>query len=570
MTTIQSDPELLENGPYSSCSDNHGKSKSCQLDEQNYDPQSDKDCSNICSSDFAARKYYWDNSDPKNKKCFCGDIKESMSDKNNYSNDSSMNAGGIPAVDLQYYGQPIRSTNQFSCGSKEMVTPERPGSDNHIAPSNYFSPLSATNDNNTTRCGCDASMAQKWKCTTQGDDSKTISNAFIEAANTSGVTPDNLYGKFSKQLNSMIGLNPDGSGDQKAAVESLKGLIAHDVCRFYNVSQPRVSTGPSIDGTGKGDTPSNWIKYYFSKFDWAFKLIVSLMVIHIFLRTLIPKGGDYKNSLLYAMAIPKNLLSSRSAFAVIGGSIVVVIAIILGIMFSKNHGKAAQKALLKFYIPMSIKDLLFGGIAFSVYAVLFSIILGKAIGSGERTIMFFALLGVTAFWTIAWGGLNAAIKEQSWKDALHPQESPMNTGVFSLWLISALTLIGGLIMGSGAKKFGGWAVFVMASLIGIIPLAVFFILLNFAVTNLAPMAELALLVVYRVLGAAWSFNPKGPGSILLTIMGVRPTDKWVLPFLPWVTLPIRAYYHLTGETLPGYFDPKPTVTGVSNTDMWLS
>lgn len=563
----QNDPGLVNkvNNRTTTCSGLQGPAEVCQVSQQNFnirqrdeDPTGKagaQDCQEVCGTEFGSQKYYFS----EDGQCYCGDVPQQVKTKSA----TPASSGKGPEY---YAGNVPTNPNVLTCAGKEMIKPDSSNPEKP-APGDYFKPLDSTNDPNTARCGCDSSMAQKWKCAFGGNPTtdQTISKAFDLAVSDAKGDPEKLYAYFNKHLGNIIGTGPD----EKDKLEKLKALVAHEVCRFYNVSHPRVIEAPSTKD------PKNWIKYYFGKMNNLFIAILVFMIVHILFRTLIPKGGDFKDSLLYAMSIPKELLSGSpgTKFSVMAVLIVVITTIVGGLLFSKaNKGESAGK-LLQFYIPTSISSFLTGGIAFSIYAVLFAVILGRELKSGSSVRMLMGAVGVTLVWTVLWAGSNAAIKEQKYTDALDPTNSVMDGAVFSLFILAVVPLVVGALgsmFGMNVKKFGDWSLFLLATGVGIIPLAVFFILLNVGITVWAPMAELALLVLYRMMGVFWSFNPKGFGNTLLSIMGVRPTDKWVLPFLPWVTLPIQAYYALTGETLPGYFTPRATSTGVSNTNMWLS
>ena len=79
------------------------------------------------------------------------------------------------------------------------------------------------------------------------------------------------------------------------------------------------------------------------------------------------------------------------------------------------------------------------------------------------------------------------------------------------------------------------------------------------------------LVLYRVSGFLVARDPdSGFGRVILAITGKRATDEWVMPFLPWITYIIKAYYKVKGDQLPPYFDNIGLATGVTNKNMWLS
>jgi hypothetical protein len=113
--------------------------------------------------------------------------------------------------------------------------------------------------------------------------------------------------------------------------------------------------------------------------------------------------------------------------------------------------------------------------------------------------------------------------------------------------------------------------YVLSTLFGVLPLATFAIILNFAIANYSPAIEILFLVLYRLSGFLVANNPASTlGKVLLKISGKRSTDKWVLPFLPWVTYIIDAYYLVSRDNKPAYYTPTGVATGVRNSDMWLS
>ena len=83
-----------------------------------------------------------------------------------------------------------------------------------------------------------------------------------------------------------------------------------------------------------------------------------------------------------------------------------------------------------------------------------------------------------------------------------------------------------------------------------------------------------LLVIWRISGAlAIRKEGKSIGKIILLLFGKKETDKWVLPFLPWISNIIRMYYLISKDNQPDYikyYNKYTESTGTRNTDMWFS
>ena len=80
---------------------------------------------------------------------------------------------------------------------------------------------------------------------------------------------------------------------------------------------------------------------------------------------------------------------------------------------------------------------------------------------------------------------------------------------------------------------------------------------------------LLFLIVYRSLGFFQNYMG-GVGSLINMITGRKETDKWILPFLPFIAVVIKVYYKLIGEELPQYYDKSYEITGLSNTSLFRS
>jgi hypothetical protein len=119
------------------------------------------------------------------------------------------------------------------------------------------------------------------------------------------------------------------------------------------------------------------------------------------------------------------------------------------------------------------------------------------------------------------------------------------------------------------KSWVPFIIFFVSAGMGLLPLVVFLILLNFWLANLIPIAEMVLLVVYRFVGFIPVFGGDA-GAKFLHFFGLKTNEGWSMPLLNFVTWPVRLYYMISGEPKPTYFDDSGIASGVSNSDMWLS
>jgi len=592
--SITEDPTLIDRAKASPCPGcstcPRGSGEFCRDDV--HDVQNKDQCAAACEQQGAIKYAFATVAGSGDTRCYC----EGMTGAGPPPPPSSTNDDQLelkntapPPTSLVVHGAKA-SYGSDTCGGYKMVTKPEDGAKNAKPPPQYFSKIKV-DSKSSAYCGCDASMMEQYNCKFPNnlnlakgklnDSSKTISQIFNTAVNNNLAVkggPDNLYKEFDKQMNAII--DPDNTRTEAQKLERLKALVAFETCRFTNVSYPR--GGSPINPNDPKTTQDEILQSWFKKFKTFFSWIVILMIIHITFRTFIPKGGNLEDSLLYAISLPPEFLEYDPKWKIIVTFVTIaVIFIVVGSLLWAHLGSEAQppgtKALLNFYLPYSLPSFLKGGIMMSVYAMTFASIIRFGVGGsskkgiGKTIMMMFSAIIFFVLWGVITGAVLHEKATDIWAWRTGTGDKPGNPIGIVMGVLLILTLLA-LIFGHWVPWLGDWMSFIVASGFGTFPLAVFFILLNFTITYWSASAEMGLLMLYRLAGAVWSFNPKsGIGKIILTILGVRPTDKWVLPFLPWVSLPVRAYYKATGEkTLPGYFEPRATSTGVSNTDIWFS
>jgi hypothetical protein len=588
MSRIKKDPKLLNNINLSTIKkcDTNNNSKVCYDDI--HDVQHENHCALACENHNSSKYNY----DAKTGMCYCEPFQKKMKGKiyNKEKEKTILSTSSGYGNGLIYHGKKLDNNcniDTLTCGNYEMSTKKSRGVGNtktHKAPKTYFEKLDPKNLE-MSRCGCDASMVSAYKCNfqpTSSDDfdpSKTIGSAFCKATKEASDS-NTLYAQFNKEIDKIIG---NGYTDSQK-LKRLKALVAFETCRFNNVSNPRIPGG-SHDPNDPSTTPKDIVHDWFGKLNTIFKFILAFILLHITLRTFVPKGGDYKDSLLFASVLPPDFLKDYPRHRMLIPIICIVfITIILSIMMTVkgNDNSKTVKEVLSFYLPYSLKSFLNGGIMLTIYCIIYSFILTKGINllnnNNTHSILinilyrFIFLLVIYGIY-FGFGGINMLIQGRPFTDMFPSNENNENVipsitliiTFISTFIIFILTFFKQNILTDGLF-------FIITSVIGIFPLAIFLIVINYIIASYQPMAEMALLILYRMSGFIWSMNPKNAfGKILLYILGVRPTDKWVLPFLPWISIPIRLYHYLTDDkALPGYFKPVATSTGVTNTDLWLS
>lgn len=528
------------------------KSKSgvCVDDEHNINTMGE--CMSVCN-ERGANKYAFDQ---KTNKCICEGFQPSDKSKLMNKNSNSDN-------DLQYYDGDVPAQDGIlRCGSKKMVT-EQNNNDadpQHRAPAGYFSKIT-TDNNSSAWCGCDASMAGQFNCKIRNfsgnqDDPPTLAKMFQNAVNDKS-KKGNLYQNFSDEIDNTLTEVCKGKGDD-CKIKALKALSANAVCQMNNISNPREISAPGTDN------PSGWLNYYGSKFNLAFKMVVILIVTYLTFRSFYPKGG-FKSSIFNAIIIPNGLPSNW-----LTKGLMFIVFIIVVILISVNK---TRTDVFKFYIPDTIQSFLSGGIMFSLYFMILAYILNITIGQGLNFSNGFISILILFISYFGFGIIKTINTGESYKDAIDPTKSKFNEGFFTLILTGIILIIGTFIAKyAGVSNAEKYPIYFVGTLLGLAPLAMVLIIANFALAIVNPAAEFMLLIIYRMLGMFWSFNPTGVyGRLILLIFGVKPTDKWILPLLPWVTLPLRLYYALnSNKNLPDYFTVSGSSTGVSNTNLWLS
>jgi hypothetical protein len=297
---------------------------------------------------------------------------------------------------------------------------------------------------------------------------------------------------------------------QIASSAALPEQVSDLMCRYTNLVDPRSKAAGPPPGT------ANWLK---EKLNSGFMrtlliLLVYGMLMHLFFRLLFPKRGNYEDSLAYALWTPQD--------------------------FFKNQTGLKQKVSMAFFLV-------------------------------------FIIIALVIYWTS--GKLFKGIFEHAVPTNLNLASGDFWKGLLKTWPIWLVVL---MILGAGlARVAPSNSVFIngLSWVLSALPnmaMATFFVVLNFVIAALVPGAELLFLIFYRfgfgLFRAAKTENSalKGVSNALLGILGIRDTDKWVMPFVPFMAHFVRLFYAISGDSKPGYFRPGDSLTGVSNTDMWLS
>lgn len=511
------------------------------------------------------------------------------------------------------------------------ITPVLQEGDNDVRiPNNYFEygPLLRKGDEQYAFCGCDKSVISFYNTAykdTPKNQRPTLAAIWQKAVDdVKKITnPAQRKGELYSRFNDELKKQTEGT-DGTLDVNKLKALVAFEMCRVTNDKFSRIK--PSIS-PNPGKDPGGWLKYHLSNASSSGKLLnkgvkalVMLMLVHILFRTIVPKRGNIRESLLYALYMPHQFLQNRpadktfvmsslvvvmtflvlffyfygtaptaeyigflSGLGLLGGLsvlshykntptwdkvflgstslfvILLIVVVVLGA--AKDDGDKAQ-TLFNYFIPDSWSSIPTSGLACSLYAIILGAFLTRArmfrIGStfGFLAILVFSFI-IQMF---VYLGKKENVKD-NWSKGW--------TAYYVILII--ITLVTFLARRSVNNPLTSeyFIPFVLSTVFGVLPFAISAIILNFAIASFSPAIELLFLVMYRISGFI-SVRNAAAGSLLLALFGKRSTDKWVMPFLPIVSHLVRIFYAITGDNKPGYFTTTSTITGVSNTDMWLS
>ena len=246
-------------------------------------------------------------------------------------------------------------------------------------------------------------------------------------------------------------------------------------------------------------------------------------------------------------------------------AIISIAFLFIGGIFSfNNYIKSNGQGLFDFFIPNSWnpKDFLKSGLVYSILLIIIASI-GKRF---QPYIIPFGLLSLSIIYTVF------KIQNDTQNDKNKKFQSKWSSIIGYSWFVTVVSII--LSIYSYITKKSDSLIYTITTIFGIIPLAVFFIIINFAIAIYSPIAEIVLLVIWRISGAlAIRKEGKSIGKIILLLFGKKETDKWVLPFLPWISNIIRMYYLISKDNQPDYikyYNKYTESTGTRNTDMWFS
>jgi hypothetical protein len=246
-------------------------------------------------------------------------------------------------------------------------------------------------------------------------------------------------------------------------------------------------------------------------------------------------------------------------------AIISIAFLFIGGIFSfNNYIKSNGQGLFDFFIPNSWnpKDFFKSGLVYSILLIIIAS-LGKRF---QPYIIPFGLLSLSIVYTIF------KKQDDTQNDKNKKIQSKWSSIMGYSWSVTVVSIILS-IFGYITKK-SDLLVYAITTIFGIIPLSVFFIIINFAIAIYSPIAEIVLLVIWRISGAfAIRKEGKSIGKIILLLFGKKETDKWVLPFLPWISNIIRMYYLISKDNQPDYikyYNKYTESTGTRNTDMWFS
>ena len=716
---------------------------------------SDEECMDQCKNQNNAESYYYDKDGTQ--RCYCGNtkaicsqythIQTHCSDKststckliaNQYVNSqfvpnvinnnktckeqckSIMNSSGIyceenkscmcidPSIIPTPDPKPDPTHMNNQCSSDQMrckdgstiptkATKENGLSSNYFSIGNLFGDDEGSNDVKNAFCGCDKSVVDFYNkvfADTSVEKRPTLNSIWVDSVKFSNTSSKDLKSIFTEQLQIVT----------KGDTDKLRALTAYEMCIITNNQYSRKldqkCPDPSKNFGGWLDCHLNSKESLSGKWlNRGVKILVMLMLVHVLFRTFIPKQGDIKDSLIFAMFMPPQFLgennqennklkggilglsisimliimtitysagSSKKVWGIFGGMVAVFSALsaygfirnesyakitgILGLIVScitlfvvndepsnnsniedtdfrklgdnlnstgfwilicslivflvagiigifkgnkflksafilvplligiliiinlKPKGSNEGEAFIHYFIPNSLKELPKSGLAISIYAVMLGALMTRLIAGGSTGWMIFGIFfGILMFSAIAYiiSGLIIPVNDKDTVDDEKAKASYVKAYFGLISVFTAITFISAYIGKRGGSEY--FIPYIITTVFGVLPLAMFSIIINFAIANYSPAIELFFLVIYRFSGFIVARNPNnGIGKIILRIFGKRSTDKWVLPFLPFVSNFIELFYLITGDEKPGYFNQSGRITGVSNTNMWLS
>lgn len=713
---------------------------------------SEEECIDQCQNQNNAESYYYDNNGTP--RCYCGNTKASCQQYENVSthcDDNStsacklfaneyinrqvvpeimnnetcktqckaiMNSSGIycpdtrtcvcidPSITPSPTPTPIPPPTNGQCGADQMQCKDgtpipTPSNNPNDLPSNYFSigKLFGDEEGSATVknafCGCDKSVVAFYNLAFNDTPvlaRPTLDSIWADSVNFSNTSGRSLESIFTEKLQIAT----------KGDINKLRALTAYEMCRITNNQYSRTvdkkCPDPSQNFGGWLDCHLNAKESSSGKWlNRGVKILVMMMLVHVLFRTFLPKQGNFRDSLIFAMFMPPQFLqgnnqlkggilglsigimlivmtmaysagSSKEVWGIFGGSVAMFSILaaygilrnkyyasmsgILGLIVSgitlfvvnaespnnsktdstdfykpgdnvnrpgfwtligllflslvagivglfkrsnllksafvlvpaliaaliiiqlKPNGSNEGEAFIHYFIPKNLTELPKSGLAISIYAIILGAIITKLFSTGGITGLWTAAIfvGILIVSAIAYG-IGSAIFKGNDKDTDDKKESSTASYVKSYFILLTvfivISFISGIVGNRGGSEY--FIPYIISTVFGVLPLAMFSIIINFAIANYSPAIELLFLVIYRFSGFLVSRNPNsGIGQIVLRIFGKRSTDKWVLPFLPFVSNFIELFYLITGDNKPGYFNQGGAITGVSNTDMWLS
>lgn len=517
--------------------------------------------------------------------------------------------------------------SNFKCdnGSNVVTNESSDFPKSYLDPNKYFLGGDSNDNKNkkTAFCGCDQEVVKKYN--TYFKDGTTLRSLWkctIEEINNKSLPQSNLNNLFNQKVYAKTG------GDQ----DKLKTLIAYEMCITTNENYDRFKepVSPDIQKDGFG----SWLKYHLSEESKSGKILNKMvrflvmgMLLHALYRTVYPQSGDPKDSLVYAMFMPHQFLKGNDkgkgvvfAFSVVlilmimsatysfgvsketwegtgiglfislmllgggyykqnkllqGIGIAGAISSILYLLIQSAEGSNKNPenpssdggAFAKQYLPnfSSFQNVMTSGLAINIYFIIIAAFMTK-IGATD---LFGTILG---FGVIA---VISAIIQLIYSSIFQENVSETFKSSFSIIYWIVLGVFTGI---SVLSKLFAWGFnteyllpYVYATVIGVLPIALFLIIINIAIANYSPAIELLLLIMYRMSGMFIARDPNSVfGQFILKIFGKRPTDEWVVPFLPLVSNFIELFYYITGDNKPGYFDSPNISTGVGNKNMFMS
>lgn len=255
------------------------------------------------------------------------------------------------------YGIKCATDGVYSCpdGTPIQSGAGPPLPDNYFGFGNFLG--KGINDNVLNSfCGCDKSIIAFYNAAFPGTTKPTLGGIWKTALESikskdPGEQRSELYSAFNRALLD-VAHQANDSTKTKLDINKLKALSAYEMCRATNnqYSRKKPTITPSIN-----KDPEGWLKSHLDAdktnsgkyLNRGVKILVMAMLLHVLFRTVIPKRGNLRDSLVYAMFMPQQFMQGRpqEKAMVMGGAITLMLAM-MSIIYTMPRLTAGNTGIL--------------------------------------------------------------------------------------------------------------------------------------------------------------------------------------------------------------------------------